>query len=93
MHCRYDILLNATQPIGNYWINVLAEKGSRVGSPGGYGVLRYAGSNVTLPTSPIAQPESISGWSSSTLNNVSSSCDLLVTLPAEDDGVCIHIVL
>ncbi len=68
--CRYDVLLQANQPRGNYWINALAVNATRVGSPGGYGVLRYAGANATLPSDPILQPESIPAWSFGTVSAV-----------------------
>ena len=62
MCSRYDVLLHANQPPGNYWISALAQNATRVGSPGGYGVLRYAGAPSALPSEPIAQPESIPAW-------------------------------
>ena len=75
--CRYDVLLQASQPVGNYWINVLAKNATRTGSPGGYGVLRYAGANLTLPSAPILQPESIPGWDFGTLDKVNICLDSL----------------
>lgn len=74
---RYDVLLQANQPVGNYWINVLAKNATRTGSPGGYGVLRYAGANLTLPSAPILQPESIPGWDFGTLDEVNICLDSL----------------
>ena len=70
VHCRYDVLLQANQPPGNYWINALAQNATRTGSPGGYGVLRYTGVNATLPTDSILQPESAPAWSPSTVSAV-----------------------
>ena len=64
------MLLQANQPKGNYWINALAVNATRVGSPGGYGVLRYAGASLTLPTTPILQPESVPAWSFGTVSAV-----------------------
>ena len=79
--CRYDILLQANQPVGNYWIIVMAVNSTRTGSPAGYGVLRYASANQTLPSDPILQPESLPAWSFGTVSAVRSPtcyrCDLL----------------
>eukprot|EP00884_Botryococcus_braunii_P020031 jgi/Botrbrau1/6711/Bobra.0324s0002.1 len=59
---RYDVLLKADQPVDNYWIFVQMQY--RVGSPGGYGVLRYKGAdNETLPTSDPPQPDTFPPWS------------------------------
>ena len=62
MCCRYDVLLHANQPPRNYWISALAQNATRVGSPGGYGVLRYAGAPSVLPSEPIMQPEGTPAW-------------------------------
>ena len=59
---RYDVLLHANQPPRNYWISALAQNATRTGSPGGYGVLRYADAPSALPSEPIMQPESIPAW-------------------------------
>ena len=68
---RYDVLLEANQPAGNYWINVLATNTTRVGAPGGYGVLRYADADEALPPDPIMQPESAPMWGLETFEAVS----------------------
>ncbi len=61
------MLLQANQPKGNYWISALAQNSTRIGSPGGYGVLRYADADLTLPTDPILQPESAPPWTFGTV--------------------------
>ena len=62
MCSRYDVLLHANQAPRNYWISALAQNATRVGSPGGYGVLRYAGAPSALPSELTVQPESIPAW-------------------------------
>ena len=68
---RYDVLLKADQPVGNYWLSAVVVNGSRTGSPAGYGVLRYAGAdNGSLPEQPPPQPESVAPWDLSTYQKV-----------------------
>ena len=42
-----------------------------MGAPGGYGVLRYAGANETLPADPIMQPDNVPMWGLETFEAVS----------------------
>lgn len=68
---RYDVLLKADKPVGNYWLTALVVNSTRIGSPAGYGVLRYAGANETLlPWEPILQPESLPAWTFGTVSKV-----------------------
>ncbi|KAK9907756.1 hypothetical protein WJX75_009340 [Coccomyxa subellipsoidea] len=73
---RYDVLLKADRPVGNYWLSAVVVNATRTGSPAGYGVLRYAGANASmLPTDPIPQPESVAPWTFGTVSKI--------TLPKE----------
>ena len=70
-HCRYDVLLKADRPVGNYWLSAVVVNATRTGSPAGYGVLRYVGANASmLPTDPIPQPESVAPWTFGTVSKV-----------------------
>ncbi|CAL8462933.1 g2467 [Coccomyxa elongata] len=68
---RYDVLLKADRPVGNYWLTALVVNSTRTGSPAGYGVLRYAGANESLlPWEPILQPESVPAWTFGTVSKI-----------------------
>ncbi|KAL3136665.1 hypothetical protein ABBQ38_005906 [Trebouxia sp. C0009 RCD-2024] len=58
---RYDVLLTANASVGNYWITVQPQY--RLGSPNGFGVLRYEGAAPTLPQGPVSQPGAVKPWS------------------------------
>lgn len=57
---RYDVLLKADQPLGNYWISSQVQ--FRNGSPSGYAILRYKGAKEALPSVPLPQPGSVAPW-------------------------------
>lgn len=65
---RYDVLLTANAPVGNYWITVQPQY--RLGAPNGYGILHYKGAPPTLPQGPIPQPGAVKPWSLPQLNQV-----------------------
>lgn len=74
---RYDVLMTANKPVGNYWLTAAVVNGTRLGSPAGYGVLRYVGANASaLPSEPIKQPETVPAWSPAFLNQVWHSLDI-----------------
>lgn len=58
---RMDVLLTAdADPSRNYWITAVPQ--FRAGSPSGFGILRYAGQNATLPPTPARQAANTSAW-------------------------------
>lgn len=57
---RYDVLLKADQPKGNYWISSQVQY--RSGSPSGFAVLHYRGAAKALPKTPTPQPGSVLPW-------------------------------
>ena len=69
--CRYDVLLTANASVSNYWITVQPQY--RLGSPNGFGVLRYEGAAPTLPQGPVPQPGTAQPWSISQIDEVTSS--------------------
>lgn len=69
--CRYDVLLTANASVGNYWITVQPQY--RLGSPNGFGILRYEGAPPTLPQGPTPQPGTVKPWTLSQIDQVSSS--------------------
>ena len=69
--CRYDVLLTANASVSNYWITVQPQY--RLGSPNGFGVLRYEGAAPTLPQGPVPRPGSVKPWSISQIDKVTSS--------------------
>lgn len=55
---RYDLILDANQPVGNYWINLPYVGGSAAANPNfnisfSRGILRYAGAAEEDPTEPM----------------------------------------
>jgi len=55
---RYSFILNANQPVGNYWINLPYVGGSAAANPNfnislSRGILRYAGAPKADPTAPL----------------------------------------
>ena len=59
---RYDVIINATQPVGNYWLRATAEAGCQSGNNGaGQYIIRYEGA-------PNANPSSTAGTLSSGCN-------------------------
>ena len=69
--CRYDVLLNATQPPGAYWVSSQVQ--FRPGSPAGYGVQQYAEINVTMPSTPPPQPASVAPWTPDQLAQIKTN--------------------
>eukprot|EP00884_Botryococcus_braunii_P009161 jgi/Botrbrau1/18246/Bobra.0844s0001.1 len=67
---RYDVLLKADQPVGNYWIT--AQVQFRTGSPSGYGILRYKGANSSLPSSASPPPDTYPPWTLDELQEIRS---------------------
>jgi len=48
---RYSFVLNATQPVDNYWIRTLPNRPGSITDHGiNSAILRYAGANITDPT-------------------------------------------
>ncbi|KAJ7464445.1 Cu-oxidase-domain-containing protein [Mycena latifolia] len=55
---RYDVVVTADQPIGNYWINTILGGGSprhnlNLNVTFGRGILRYDGADIAEPTGPM----------------------------------------
>lgn len=56
---RYDVTIDASQPVGNYWLNVTLSKTRACGTsnnPHPAAILRYAGAQDINPTDPGIQP-------------------------------------
>jgi len=56
---RYDVTIDASQPIGNYWFNVTLSKTGGCGAsnnPHPAAIVRYAGAGDTNPTDPGVEP-------------------------------------
>ena len=66
--CRYDVLLTANATPGNYWIS--AQSQYRMGTPSGFAVLTYQGTNASLPSTTPSQPGSVKPWTLSQINSV-----------------------
>ncbi|KAJ7083793.1 Cupredoxin [Mycena epipterygia] len=57
---RYDIVVTANQPVGNYWINTILDGGNpahnlNLNATLGRGILRYEGADIAEPTGPMTQ--------------------------------------
>lgn len=68
--CRYDVLLTANATPGNYWIS--AQSQYRMGTPSGFAVLTYSGTNASLPSTTPSQPGSVKPWTLPQINAVCS---------------------
>ncbi|KAF7370186.1 Laccase 2 [Mycena sanguinolenta] len=76
---RYDIVLTADQPVGNYWINTILSGGNaahnlNLNATLGRGILRYEGAPNAEPTTPMtlgpADPIILNEWELTPLDPV-----------------------
>ncbi|KAK9828854.1 hypothetical protein WJX72_002416 [[Myrmecia] bisecta] len=72
---RYDVLLTANQPVGNYWLT--AQPQYRIGSPNGFAFLQYETANKTLPAGPTPQPGAVLGWTPQQIAQVVTAATLI----------------
>ncbi|PSC72468.1 L-ascorbate oxidase-like [Micractinium conductrix] len=82
---RYDVLLTADQPAGNYWISTHVQY--RPGSPSGYAVLHYRGAADALPTTPPPQPQTVGPWGLPELAMIVMSSTLLAANATKFEGL------
>ncbi|PSC72452.1 DNA-directed RNA polymerase III subunit RPC5 [Micractinium conductrix] len=81
---RYDVLLTADQPAGNYWISTHVQY--RPGSPSGYAVLHYQGTPDALPATAPPQPQSVGPWTLADQARIVMSSALLGAPADEYEG-------
>ncbi|KZT00572.1 multicopper oxidase [Laetiporus sulphureus 93-53] len=53
---RYSFVLEANQPVGNYWIRAASEALGSPATPPGFAILRYEGAPEEEPTTPEVAP-------------------------------------